>query len=153
MYVCSHLPGGQPIAADVQVPQAIRELWAAQKQLSEFLDITEIEAIGPLVILHNWGAWLKDSLWLHFIDNNGALSSLVKGSSSVNQLDLIVGETWRLIAELQVLVWFDRVDSKSNPIDGVSRGWFEGPWVMQDVVFPNSILDDLACEMLKQCGL
>ena len=67
-------------------------------------------------------------MWIHFIDNNGALGSLVRGSASVHEQDIIIGETWSRIAALQVLSWFDRVDSGSNPVDGLSRKNFSGVW-------------------------
>ena len=106
----------------------------------EFNDITEIEAIGPLLILHNWPWLVRDALWIHFIDNNGALGALVKGSASVHEQDLIIGETWARIASLRSLVWFDRVDSASNPVDGLSRKDFSGSWQWSDISFPESLL-------------
>ena len=42
-------------------------------------DIQEIEGIGPLIALTTWTAILRESLWLHFIDNTGALTCLIKG--------------------------------------------------------------------------
>ena len=39
-----------------------------------------------------------------------------------------MGETWRKIAELDVIPYFDRVASESNPVDGLSRGRWGGPW-------------------------
>ena len=68
---------------------------------------------------------------------NGALSALVKGSSSVESGDVIVGGIWRLIHQLDILPWFDRVDSKSNPVDGLSRGTVEGPWTLCPIILPS----------------
>ena len=34
-----------------------------------------------------------------------------------------------MLAGLGVIPWFDRVESSSNPVDGLSRGADEGPWV------------------------
>ena len=114
----------------------------------ELHDIIEIEGVGPLIMLHNWGSVLRHSLWIHFIDNSSAQGSLVKGSSSVHQQDVIVGATWELIAELDVLAWFDRVDSKSNPVDGLSRQDFSRRhlcnWVWKPVFFPKSLRKALA---------
>ena len=118
----------------IRVPHELRELWAKEREMCR--DIYEIEAVGPLLILHNWPELLQDALWLHFIDNDAALSSLVKGSSSVMSGEAIVGMTWRKILECNVLAWFDRVDSKSNPVDGLSRGKLKGPWSLQDIELP-----------------
>ena len=72
--------------------------------------------------------YVKDALWLHFIDNVAAEYALVKGSSSIRSGDVVVGETWRRIQKLNAAPYFDRVASESNPVDGLSRGRREGPW-------------------------
>jgi len=144
---CVERLGPVPIAGFLEVPQEVRELWSSQKRSyveeGELMDITEIEAIGPLLILHNWPWLVRDALWIHFIDNNGALGSLVKGSSSVHQQDLVIGATWSLIASLRALAWFDRVDSASNPVDGLSRKDFSGVWQWRTIYFPTSLLVQL----------
>ena len=86
---------------------------------------------------------MKDTLWIHFIDNNGALGSLVRGSASVHEQDIIIGETWSRIAALKVLSWFDRVDSDSNPVDGLSRKNFSGIWQWREIYFPRSLSNAL----------
>ena len=137
----------------MEIPVEVRHMWARQKLSAqrwasydpnvEFQDIIEIEAIAPLLILHNWHWLLRDALWIHFIDNNSALGALVKGSASVDQQDIIVGHTWSLVSRINVLPWFDRVDSKSNPVDGLSRKDFSGTWRWLPISFPQCVLDDL----------
>ena len=107
--------------------------------------------IGPLLILRNWPWLVKDALWIHFIDNNGALGSLVRGSASVHEQDIIIGETWSRIAALQVLPWFDRVDGASNPVDGLSRKNFKGVWQWREIYFPGSLRT--ALEAVVSCRL
>ena len=34
--------------------------------------------------------------------------------------------------------WFDRVDTKSNPVDGLSRGDFNGNWDIVPLLFPGA---------------
>ena len=139
----------------------MRRLWSIQKNSywedDEFRDIIEIEAIGPLLILYNWPWLLRDALWINFFDNNGALGALVRGSSSVHEQDLIVGETWSLIASNRVLAWFDRVDSKSNPVDGISRKDFSGIWQWRQIYFPTSLLKllerNVSCRLSGHCKL
>ena len=141
---CPARIGPVPLAGFLEVPWEVRSLWARQRERQllddELHDIIEIEAIGPLLILHNWGWLLKDALWMHFIDNNGALGSLVSGSSSVESQDIIVGVTWECIAKLGTLAWFDRVDSSSNPVDGLSRKNFSGTWRWRTIYFPSRVL-------------
>ena len=96
-----------------------------------------------MVLLENYPEVLEGSLWLHFIDNAAALSSLVNGSSSVREGDVIVGETWSRIQGLKVFTWLDRVDTSSNPVDGLSRGILAGPWDVVQLRFPESLLPAL----------
>ena len=100
----------------------------------------EIEAVGTLVLLENFPELFRGSLWLHFIDNAAALSSLVNGSSSVRQGDILIGVTWSQVQRLQVIPWFHRVDTKSNPVGGLSRGRLAGPWSVETFAFPGSLL-------------
>ena len=116
-----------PLAAYCEIPKSIRRLWDRQKS-DECRDIFLIEAIGPLAILTTFPKLLKDAVWIHFIDNVGAEYSLAKGSSSTQAGDIVVGETWQRVAELGAIPYFDRVASESNPVDGLSRGRWEGPW-------------------------
>jgi hypothetical protein len=148
------VPGKRPKAAFMKMPWMLRRLWAMQTERT-FLgedqrDIFEIEAIGPLMILNQWPDLLTDCLWLHFIDNTAAQSALAKGSSSVESGDVIVSETWRHIVNLRCLPWFDRVASKSNPVDGLSRGVFDGPWEnVEDGRLPKGMLAKIRDELLR----
>jgi hypothetical protein len=91
-------------------------------------DIFEIEAIGPILALETWPDLFRDMLWVHYIDNSAGQASLTRGSSSVESGEVIVSMTWERIVQLRALAWFDRVESKSNPVDGLSRGVMKGPW-------------------------
>ena len=110
-------------------------------------DIYSIEAVGPLAIAETFPKIVKNSLWLHWIDNSAAQYSLVRGSSSILAGDVIVGETWRKIQQLGAYFYVDRVESEANPVDGLSRGRHEGPW--QRVLtarLPPNLADLLATE-------
>ena len=114
-------------AGVVRIPVTLRKQWDQRRKQNRFNDIYEVEAVGPLLILHNFGEDLKDALWLHFFDNSGALSSLVRGGSSGESGDRITGLTWSHIVQVGCMPWFDHVDSASNPTDGLSREWLLGP--------------------------
>ena len=107
-------------------------------------DIFAIEAVGPLLVLHNWGYRIRNYLWIHFIDNEGALAALAKGSSSVLSGEVIVGCTHELAARYGVIGWFDRVDAHSNPVDKLSRGKLQGPWQLVRIRFPPELLAQLS---------
>ena len=110
----------------------------SSEKLSRFNDIFEIEAIGPLVLLENFLDMFRGSLWLQFLDNAAALSNLVNRSSSVIQGG---HPHWRNVEPNTAFAgfpMFDRVDSKSNLVDGLSRGRLDGPWKVESLAFPVS---------------
>ena len=118
----------------------VRRMWSQREDLTDVKDIFQIEAVGPLLILWNWGHLIRNHLWVHFVDNEGALASLAKGSSSVLSGEIIVGCTHELSARYGVVSWFDRVDSSSNPVDKLSRGVMKGPWKLLPIRFPPFLL-------------
>ena len=86
----------------MHVPQCVRRLWAKHLDENKLHDIQDIEAIGPLLVLETWPHLLHECLWVHWIDNNGALACLVNGSSSVDSSGVVAGMTWLRIAQLKV---------------------------------------------------
>ena len=117
-----------PLAAYCKIPSRIRDLWSRQNT-DERNDIYCVEAIGPQAIAETFPNIIKNSLWIHWIDNSAAQYALVRGSSSVQAGDVIVGETWRKVQALGAYLYIDRVESEANPVDGLSRGRPAGPWV------------------------
>ena len=78
------MPNGSSIAGYIQIPESVRAIWSRSATCGEHYDIYEIEVVGPFLVLHNFGHCMPEgSLWIHFIDNEAALATLVKGSSSV----------------------------------------------------------------------
>lgn len=73
----------------------------------------------------HWAKELKGQRLVHFIDNDSARDSLIKGYSPVIESGRLVGASWLLDAELQIYSWFARVPSEANISDGPSRGSFE----------------------------
>ena len=51
-----------------------------------------------------------------------------------------MGATHELAAKYGIVSWFDRVGTKSNPVDQLSRGDMAGPWRLVRIRFPNQIL-------------
>ena len=90
------------------------------------------------------------ALWSHYIDNDGALAALMKGSSSVTSGDVIIGQTWRLVSKWEVSPWFERVCSSSNPLDGLSRGRRHGPWKkVVPFVIAQDFIDELEASSFR----
>ena len=155
--ICIFRRGCKPRAAFTAVHRSVRRLWASQSRSDgRWNDIFQIEAVGPLLVAETWPEDLEGQLWLHFIDNTASQSTLIRGSSSVLSGDAIAGYSWALVAKLRASLWVDRVCSKSNPIDGVSRGRTEGPWSsVRPIGFPSKLLEDLAKawrDMRECCG-
>ena len=118
----------RPLAAFALIPDVIRRLWSRRAGKGVYHDIFLVEAIGPLLLLCTYPEILRGSAWAHYIDNTAAQHALLRGSSSISSGDHVVGATWVAATKLDCWPYFDRVHTKSNPIDGVSRGDFSGPW-------------------------
>ena len=131
---------GTVLAGYLRVPDEVREIWGRNRDNPDRHDIYEIEAVGPLLVLWNWGHRMKEHLWIHFIDNDAALSGIAKGSSSVLSGEVIIAYTHELAAKLGVWPWFDRVDTHSNPVDQLSRGKSSGNWTMVKIRFPRELV-------------
>ena len=132
----------------VESPNSIRKLWGRQAN-AEHRDIFQIEAIGPLALLCTFPEYFRDAVWLHFIDNDAALATLVKGSSSVLSGEVITAYTHSRCSAIGLWSWFDRVAGADNPVDGLSRGKMEGPWQLVDIVFPPVLLENLRTYLHK----
>ena len=75
----------------------------------------------------------------------GALCKVVSAVAATEHEEMLVssrpcGETWTKIAWLGTLAWFDRVESGSNPVDGLSRGRTDGPWTLESISLPPHLL-------------
>ena len=69
-----------------------------------------------------------DVTW--YIDNEAACSSLVRGSSSQEDIGLISAATHRILMELNCRIWWEWIDSDSNPSDGLSRDGCADAWTL-----------------------
>ena len=111
----------------------------------EYHDIFLVGALGPLILLSTFPKPLRDCLWIYFIDNSVAEASLIRGASSSELGDHVVGRTWSLIQERLLWPYSDRVKSKANPVDDLSRRCFKGPWErVHSRLFPLKEIVDFA---------
>jgi len=140
---------GPPQALYCEVPAYLRDYWHSSSSSLVYTDIFLVEALGPLLLLLEFPKIFKNSMWLHFIDNEAAEASLIRGTSSKSHGDHIVGLTWSLIQKLGIFAYFDRVCSKSNPVDGLSRRKFVGPW---DKVFKPEFPALQLSQFAESCG-
>ena len=82
----------------------------------------ELMAI-PLA-LSSFASLLNGSLVTFFIDNNGALCSLIKGSAGAADLNRAIGMIWQGFAKQHVGFYGARVESAANLADGPTRDEF-----------------------------
>ena len=137
-------PCGRVVGGYLQLPAEVRQTWTRINTAGDHYDIFEIEAVGPALILHNWmHLFSPGALWVHYIDNDSARATLVKGSSSVLSGECITAFTHSKISEIGLWPWFDRVATDDNPVDKLSRGCMDGPWELLPVVFPPELLSSL----------
>ena len=129
-------------AGIVRIPDDLRTQWDSKRKGNRYNDVYEVEAVGQLLVLANFGVDLIDCLWLHFVDNSGALSSLARGGSSLESGDHITGLTWSHIVGVGCMPWFERVDSASKPTDGLSRERLQGPWTPEPIQLPSALWDE-----------
>ena len=140
-------PGGvhQPRWFQIDLPPSVLEAWSQSTDLEPQRHINKIEAIVPAICLCTWPNLIRGSLWLHFIDNDGALACLVSGCSRNSSLSAVVDYTWAQIPALGCWPWFERVPSECNIVDGLSRRnfatAFANNWVRDSAQLPEPLLD------------
>jgi len=111
--------GVQPQYFSGSLPQFVRGHFGSEKVSLEH--ITAIESAAVLVLLETFPE-LENCLWLHFIDNDSALYSFVKGSSSSSALNELSALLHKRCAERRIYLYVQRVESAANPADPPSRG-------------------------------
>ena len=65
---------------------------------------------------------------ISFIDNEAAVSTLIRGASRAEDCARLAELTHALLMQLNVRLWIEWVDSESNPADGLSRLGIHDPW-------------------------
>ena len=109
----------RPEITRADVPETWLQEWS--RGGSRSTAIMEIEGVGPLLALSTWPSLLENGLWVHFLDNESAMFSLIRGSSRADSLNRIVHLTWDLCRQRRLYPWWDRVATKDNPVDQASR--------------------------------
>ena len=83
--------------------------------------MNQLETLAAPLALATWTQELQGRDVIHFVDNDGAASSLVKGFSPKADTAHLAGEYWTLAAAHRINIYIDRIESKSNLADGPSR--------------------------------
>ena len=86
------------------------------------------EAVCALCVPIFHGRALHNRDVLYFIDNEAAASSWVRGTSTQEDVHDIALSAALWFHQAGCRVWYEWVDSKSNPPDGLSRQGVGDPW-------------------------
>ena len=98
------------------VPQSMVARWIPKQTYMGQLEILA----GPIA-LATWEDSLTRVRCIHFVDNDAASASLVKGYSPKSDSCELAGAYWLQAAKTATDLYVDRVESKSNLSDGPSR--------------------------------
>ena len=112
-----------PFGGSCVVPDEVLNSWTPRKQ-----QIFPGETLCGLIVpwFHQDRLRNHDILW--FVDNEGAVSALIRGSSSQDDVHLIAQFSNLLTHSLNCRAWYEWIDSGSNPSDGLSREGISDPW-------------------------
>ena len=79
------------------------------------------DAPAPSVVMANHAEMFagRDVVW--FVDNEGACSTLIRGACRPEEISGIAECSSILAARLGVRIWYEWIDTKANPSDGLSR--------------------------------
>ena len=112
-----------PSGVTCTVPQRVIDTWQPRTQ-----QIYPGETLCGLLVPWFHGAPLAgyDVLW--FVDNEAAVASLIKGGSSQADVHTLVQLAHYLLQTFRIRVWFEWIDSHSNPSDGLSRAGLDDTW-------------------------
>lgn len=98
------------------VPQSMVDRWIPKQTY-----MGQLELLARPIALSTWANSLTNSKCIHFVDNDAASASLVKGYSPKSDSCEIAGAYWIQAALTSSDIYIDRVESKSNLSDGPSR--------------------------------
>lgn len=96
--------------------QIMEQLMPRDNQQIGFLEMLAILLLGA-----TFPDILARSAVTVFVDNNGVLGSVIRGSSKASEINLAVGRWWLQAAKLDCAPYFARVTSAANISDGPSR--------------------------------
>ena len=134
-------PAHEVLGGTCAVPAATLSSWAPRKQ-----QIYPGETLCGLVVplLHGDLFISQDVTW--YIDNEAATASLVRGSSKQLDVHMISQFAQATLYRYGARVWWEWIDSASNPSDGLSRLGIHDPWTVaqgwnvQEYDFPIHLL-------------
>ena len=93
--------------------------------------IMAAEAVAMLTALVLTPQPLANRELVRFIDNEPALSSLIRGGSKAEDVGHVAACTQLAMLEHSCAAWCEWIDSASNPADGFSRDGIKDKWTLE----------------------
>ena len=133
-------PSAVPLGGSTVVPETVLSSWIPRIQQiypGETLAVLVASVLCPDHLAHS------DLLW--FVDNESAVSALIRSSTSQEDVHLISQATHVQLHSLGCRLWVEWVDSESNVSDGLSRKGTLDPWTrernwqLRDFPFPQGL--------------
>ena len=146
--------GERPLAGTMVIPPELVTTWKPRTQ-----QIYPAEALAvPTVLLH-YQDQLRGKELIWFIDNEAACASMIKGSSREQEVDALATLAHLLSFRLEAPVWYEWIDSASNPADGLSRDGLKDEWTLKqgwslaEIPYPHDLLFASPTEVLERFHL
>ena len=123
--IMRHNLGDVPLGRSMILPPEALQLFTPRKT-----QIFACEAIAVPEALRFDGKAVagRDVTW--FIDNEAACSSFIRGASRSEDVSEVVAIALLMCQMLNTRIWFEWIDSDSNPSDGLSRAGIADAWTM-----------------------
>ena len=116
--VCCPIRGG--LWAGIETPAWLMKLLRQHKERDTYIGQLEA-AVAPAPFFSLPQEWFRDRPVMHYIDNQGALYSLINGRSRDVDINRLVFVTRMRLLRLNCDAWFDYVPSASNFADLPTR--------------------------------
>ena len=115
----------KPVGGTMLIPDQVIATWTFRRS-----QIFPGETICGLIVqlMHPDLFNGRDCLW--FVDNEAAVSALIRGTCREADVHEIAQSSSLLTAALGARVWYEWIDSDSNPSDGLSRLGLKDPWTV-----------------------
>ena len=125
-FVCFPLDSQRPVGMSVDIPDSVLDKFQVRET-----QINVCEALAGVLIPTNIPELIRGQDVVWYIDNQSACQVLMKGTSSVRDLSILAAVTQLLLTRLGCRVYWEYVESDSNPSDGLSRDGLVDEWTLK----------------------
>lgn len=143
------VPGQQPIGTTAVIPEEHYMQWQERQTQN-----TPTESFAAPVATMHHKALLENRSVIWFVDNQGAASALIKGSSFHTDFSFLAERSHALWRVMNTRTWIEWNDRDSNPSYGLSRLGLHDPWtlkqgwLLQAVLVPAFLYTESAFERI-----